>query len=299
MTTAFVLSGGGSLGAVQVGMLEALAAEGIEADLLVGTSVGAINAAYLAGAGTGPVAIAGLRSIWNGLSRADVFPLEPRRLLAAALGRVPALCSNTALRSLLERQVAFERVEDAAIPLRIVTTDVRSGLEVVISTGNLVDAVLASAAIPAVFPSIRIDGKDLIDGGVSNNAAVSHAAAWGADTIYVLPTGYACALDDAPSTPLSSAMHSLTLLIQQRLITDVDRLATDHDIRVLPPLCPLSVSPVDFGQISTLIDRARHATGEWLRQGGAGRPHPERILSLHSHPSRVHHFDRADDSRHP
>jgi len=283
MVTAFVLSGGGSLGAVQVGMLQALAARGVEPDLLIGTSAGALNAGFVAGHGTSASALDELAAIWAGLRRRDLFPLLPARLGAAAVGRAPSLCPNGSLRRLIDQHLVFDKLEDAAIPLHVVATDVRSGEEVVLSAGDPVDAILASAAIPAVFPSVRIDGRDLIDGGVADNAAVSHAVALGADVVYVLPTGYACALDDAPSSPLSSALHALTLLIEQRLILEVAHFAEHTDIRVLPPLCPLSVGSTDFRHGALLVERARIATERWLDEGGPRVAHPERFLSLHRH----------------
>jgi NTE family protein len=295
MVTAFVLSGGGSLGAVQAGMLQALAARGVEPDLLIGTSAGALNAAYVAGHGTDSAALEDLAGIWAGLRRRDVFPLQPARLGAVAVGRAPSLCPNGALRRLIGEHIGFDQLEDAAIPVHVVATDVRSGEEVLLSAGDAVDAVLASAAIPAVFPSVRIDDRDLIDGGVADNAAISQAVALGADVVYVLPTGYACALDDPPASALSSALHALTLLIEQRLILEVAHLAGQTDIRVLPPLCPLSVSSTDFHHGALLVERARRATERWLDEDGPRLAHPERFLSLHGHTFDSHtcHGDEA------
>jgi NTE family protein len=283
VTTALVLSGGGSLGAVQVGMLQALTARGVEPDLLIGTSVCALNAAYVAGHGATASSLDGLAAIWTRLRRRDVFPLQPARLSAAVLGWTPSLCPNGALRRLVREHVGFARLEDSAIPLHVVATDVASGEEVLLSDGDAVDAVLASAAIPAVFPSIRIAGRDLIDGGVADNAAVSQAVSLGADVVYVLPTGYACSLDKPPAAPLASALQALTLLIEQRLILEVAHYAELVDVRVLPPLCPLSVSSTDFRHGAHLIDRARTAAGHWLDEGGPLLAHPERFLSLHRH----------------
>lgn len=124
------------------------------------------------------------------------------------------------------------------------TTDVRSGEEVVLC--EAVSAILAGTAIPAVFPSVRIGERDLVDGGIADNAAVSQAVRLGADVGYVLPPGYACALDQAPASPLAGALHALTLLIEQRLILEVAHFAEHADIRVVPPLCPLSVGCTDF-----------------------------------------------------
>jgi NTE family protein len=277
------LSGGGSLGAVQVGMLQALADRGVEPDLLVGTSAGALNAAYVAGHGMSRVSLKELEGIWRGLRRKDVFPISPLRAAAVLAHSAPALCSNGALRRLISDHVEYAELGAASLPVHLVATDACSGQEVLLSHGPAVEAVLASAAIPAVFPSVPIEGRHLVDGGVANNAAVSQAVALGADRIYVLPSGYACALDRPPHTALASAMHALTLLIEQRLILEVAAFAESIDVRVLPPLCPLAVSSMDFDHAGELIGRASRSTLEWLDSGGTTRVHPERFLSLHSH----------------
>lgn len=283
MTTAFVLSGGGSLGAIQVGMLQALAARGIEPDVLVGTSAGALNSAYIAGHGVGPASLDALETLWTKLRRRDVFPLQPLRVGAAAFGRTSSLCDDGHLRALIRRNLRFQLLEDFPTPVKVIATDVRTGQEVVLDQGNAVDAVMASAAIPAVFPAVHIDGQDLIDGGIADNAAISQAIESGADLVYVLPTGYACALDMPPASPLSSAVQALTLLIEQRLIFEVRHLADQADIRVVPPLCPLSVSSADFRHGAELVRRALASTNGWLDGAVPGPEHRERVLSLHGH----------------
>jgi NTE family protein len=212
-----------------------------------------------------------------------VFPLHPARLAAAAVGRALSLCDNGSLRRLVEHHLTFPRIEDAPIPVHVVATDVMTGEEVLLSHGDPVDAVLASAAIPAVFPAVPVEGRFLVDGGIADNAAVSQAVHLGAHVVYVLPTGYACALERPPTTPLSSALQALTLLIEQRLVLEVAHFADQVDIRVLPPLCPLSVSSTDFRQGALLVERARAAPGRWLDEGGPSLAHPERFLSLHGH----------------
>lgn len=280
MTTAFVLSGGGSLGAVQVGMLLGLSDRQVIPDLLVGSSVGALNAAFLAGR-PGPAGAAQLAEVWRGLRRSDVFPTSPGRLIRAATGRANCLADPRPLRRLVESQLTYERLEDAPWPVTVVTTEVTTGREVVLSSGPAVEAVMASAALPAVFPPVCVDDHLLMDGGVVNNTPISVALSLGADVIYVLPTGYACALPAPPASPLATAMHAVTVAIQRRLIEDVVALGDSVDLRVVPPLCPLAVTPIDFRSTATLIDRARAATRAWC---DAPRPdHPARNLALHRH----------------
>ena len=283
MTTAFVLSGGGSLGAVQVGMLQALADHHIRPDLLVGTSAGALNAAFIAGHGTDRGAIGDLAQVWEGLRARSVFSVDPRRTIAALAGRSNAICADRGLRALLDRHLRFHTLEDAPTPLMIVTTDLLTGREVVLSTGDARDAVLASCAIPAVFPPIERNDAVLADGGLANNSAVSLAVLAGADTIYVLTSGYACALPRAPRTPWGVAAHALTLLTHQRLVADVARYADHVDLVVLPTLCPLRVSPVDFSRARELGRNARTEALRWLAEDGGRRQHPERNLALHTH----------------
>ena len=283
MTTAFVLSGGGSLGAVQVGMMQTLADRGITPDLLVGSSAGALNAAFVAGRGFDHDALDELERIWTGLRRQDVFPFAPHHHLLALAGARSALCSSHGLRRLIDEHVSIECLEDARIPVHVVATDVLSGTEVLLSTGDPRPAVLASASIPAVLPAVEVDGRLLFDGGVADNTPISQAVALGADRVIVLPAGVACALDQPPRSALATAVHAITLLIEQRLVHDAATFHGQVDLVVLPPLCPLAVSSLDFRRARTLIDRARTASHRWLDEGGHLRPHPERFLSLHTH----------------
>jgi NTE family protein len=268
-------------------MLQALSERGVRPDLLIGTSAGAINAAYVAGRGAAPDALEELAGIWRGLRRQQVFPFDPLRHLRAVAGRRPSLCPNTNLRRLLEPHLGFGRLERAPIPLHVVVTNLLSGEELLLSDGDALSAVLASAAIPGVLPPVERDGLALVDGGVADNAALSQAVALGADEIYVLPTGFACALERPPSSALGTAMQALTLLIEQRLVLEISQFEGGAVLKVLPPLCPLAVSSVDFSHGAELIARARDATGHWLDSGGPSLPAPARFLSLHHHPARA------------
>ncbi len=286
MTTAFVLSGGGSLGAVQVGMMLALADRGLRPDLLVGASAGALNAAYVAGRGFDESTLDDLAGVWQRLRRNDVFPFAPHRHLLALAGARPSLCAAEGLRRLIATHVRYPRLEDAEVPVHVVATDVLSGQEVLLSSGDPGPAVLASASIPAVLPSVEIDGLVLFDGGIADNTPISQAVALGADRVVVLPAGVACALEAPPRSALATAIHALTLLIEQRLVLDAAAFHDRVELVVLPPLCPLAVSSADFRHGAALIARARSASRRWLDEGGHKRPLPERFLSLHTHRDR-------------
>ena len=280
MPTAFVLSGGGSLGAVQVGMLLALADRHVSPDLLVGSSVGALNAAFVAGHPSHR-GVEDLARIWTGLRRADVFPTDVRRVARALTGHGNGIADPKPLHRLVEAHLPYARLEDAPWPLAVVATEVTTGREVVLTQGPAADAVMASAALPGVFPPVELDGHLLMDGGVVNNSPISVARSLGATRIYVLPTGYACALETAPKSPLAMAMHAVTVAIQRRLVQDVHDMQSQVDLRVAPPLCPVSVSPVDFRAAARLIERARASTRAWLDRPPAADQSAH--LALHRH----------------
>ena len=263
MTTAFVLSGGASLGAVQVGMLRALADEGVTPDLIVGTSVGALNGAWIASR-PDAAGIDALADLWLSLSRQEIFPTHPIAGLLGFLGRRPHLIPSGGLRRMLSEQLGFARLEDAPIPFHVVATDVISGTDVLLSSGDAVDAIAASAAIPGIFPPVNINGRGLMDGGVVNNTPLSHAVALGADRVWVLPTGYSCDLPALPQSALTMALHALTLTINHRLAVDIARFEQAADLHVIRPLCPVATSGADFSNAATLIERSHAATRDWL-----------------------------------
>jgi NTE family protein len=267
--TAFVLAGGGSLGAVEVGMLRALTAVGVRPDLIVGASAGAINGAHFAGDPT-PAGVARLEQVWRGITRRDIMPLGLRDLLRIAWRR-DHMIDPSGLRRLLDKHLGYQRLEDAAVRLHVVATDRLLGSEVLLSQGPLVDAVLASTAIPGVFPPVRIDGRELIDGGVANNTPISTALRLGARRIVVLPTGFACALKRLPGNAIGQALHALSLLVARQLVHDIERYAGDAALHVVPPLCPVDSSPYDYSACAALIERAARTTHEWIDRGGLER----------------------------
>ena len=280
-TTAFVFAGGGSFGAVQVGMLRELVASGVKPDFIVGCSVGAINGVHFA---TAPDAsgVARLEQIWRGLHRRDIFPFTFTNICAAVLRRAH-LVDPRALRMLLERHISCAQLEDTAIPAHVVATSLLAGVAVCFSRGPAIPAILASAAIPAAFPPVRIGDEDYIDGGVANNTPVETARELGATKVIVLPGGFACALAEPPRGAVASAMHALNLMIARQMVNEIERIGDSLDVTVVPPLCPVDVSPYDFTRAGELIDRAAQNTREWLDGGGLARRGVPQQLRIHAH----------------
>jgi NTE family protein len=271
-SVAFVLSGGASLGSIQVGMLKALFEAGIEPDFLVGTSVGAVNAAWIAG-WPSEGGITKLEEIWLGLRREDVFPLG----WAAAtglLGKTKHLFSNGALRNLLERNLPYKRLEDATVPVHVVTSELKSGRAVILSSGPAVPALLASSAIPGLFPPVTIGRRDLVDGGVANHTSIDAAVKLGARRIYVLPISYPW-LYEEPTSALGMALQALARMVAQRLETEVAAYRDAAEIIVIPPLEPLAVSPADFGHTAELIEHGYESACKMLAARRATKTQPQ------------------------
>jgi NTE family protein len=279
--TAFVFAGGGSFGAIQVGMLQSLVAHGITADFVVGSSVGALNGAFYAGDPT-VKGVERLSEIWRGLKRQDVFPLTMRSLLTF-LWRRDFLIPHDGIRKLIEDHIPFRRLEQAPLPVHIVTTDIISGDSVVLSEGSTSDAIVASTAIPGAFSPVHYKDYYLADGAISSNTPIRVAVAKGARRLIVLPTGHACANDAPPVGAVANALHALTLLIARQLVIELENLGPDIEYYVIPPLCPLVGSPYDFSRTADHIDRAVLSTDAWIAQNGLTKREIPHELRPHDH----------------
>jgi NTE family protein len=279
--TAFVFAGGGSFGAIQVGMMHSLAAHGISADMVVGSSVGALNGAYYAGDPT-LKGVQQLETIWRGLTRQDVFPITWRTLLGF-IRRRDFLIPHDGIHKLIDDHLPYRNIEDARVPLHIVTTDIVSGDSVVLSEGPADQAIVASTAIPGAFAPIPYKDFYLADGAISSNTPVRVAVAKGARRLVILPTGYACATHKPPSGAVASALHALTLLIARQLVAELEGLGPGIEYFVVPPLCPLVGSPYDFSRTADHIARAIDSTDAWLAQNGMRQSGIPDEMRPHSH----------------
>jgi NTE family protein len=268
-----VLAGGASLGAMQAGMLRALYERGIVPDLLVGTSAGALNAAFVASRPQTVETADQLASAWHELRREQIFPMSLRALVVGLSGHRDHLVPDGGLRRLVARHIEFADLGDAAVPLHVVAFDLTENCEVLLSGGPTVDVITAATSIPGIFPPVPIGGRSLVDGGVINNTPISHAVALGAKRIFVLPTREARRAPSRTSRgALGAAIEGLSLLTDSRLRFDLARYSKDAELVVLPAPNRLDVQPTNFSHSQRLIGDALTATRAFL--GRADRHYP-------------------------
>jgi NTE family protein len=279
--TAFVFAGGGSFGAIQVGMMHSLAAHGVSPDMVVGSSVGALNGAYYAGDPT-LNGVLQLETIWRGLQRHDVFPVTWRTLLGF-IWRRDFLIPHDGIRKLIDDHIPYKKLEDAKLPVHIVTTDIITGDSVVLSEGSTSDAIVASTAIPGAFAPVPYKDLYLADGAISSNTPIRVAVAKGARRLIILPTGYACSTHAPPVGAVANALHALTLLISRQLVIELEGLDPGIEYFVVPPLCPLVGSPYDFSRTADHIERAIQSTDAWLARSGLEQSGIPDEMRPHSH----------------
>jgi NTE family protein len=230
---AFVLGGGGHLGAHEVGMLRALLERGIVPDLVLGTSVGAINGAAVAADPT-PRAAEKLEAVWAGIERTDAFA-------GGILGRIGTLVrtrthlhQNDGLRRMLAESLEVERIEELRLPFQCVAASIESASERWFTEGPLIDAVLASSAVPGILPPVEIDGEHYLDGGIVNSIPVGRAVALGARTIYVLHVGRVDRALDPPRWPWEVALVAFEIARRHRFHGDLADLPPGIEVHVMP-----------------------------------------------------------------
>ncbi len=205
---AFVLSGGGNQGVGQVGMLRALIEAGITPDVIVGCSAGALNGAALAYA-PNLTGVARLASVWGDLKGSEVFPGSKFTRAWSVVRHGTHLFDNGGLQKVIRTGSAARSFADLSVPLRVVAADLDTGDEVVFVRGPLEPALLASAALPGVFPIIEHDNRRLVDGGIVNAVPLWHALCGPCDKIYVLNVSHSSGIQ-AFRSPLDVVMASFS-----------------------------------------------------------------------------------------
>jgi NTE family protein len=268
---AFVLGGGGQMGAHEVGMIRALLERDVRPDLVVGTSVGALNGAAVA-ARPDLEMVDVLESAWLNLDEDRVFGDSLLARTANLVRSRTYLHSNGPLRQMLERMLPVKRFEDLRVPFQCVAASIERAAEHWFSAGPLIDPILASCAVPGIMPPVELDGEHFIDGGVVNSIPIERAVDLGAKEIYVVHVGRIERPLSPPKNPWQVAMVAFEIARRHRFAHDMATLPEGVTAHVLPTGEPESPKYSDVSQLryrdfkaaATRIRRAHRAAAAYL-----------------------------------
>ena len=266
--TAFVLGGGGVLGAAEVGMLQALVERGVRPDLVVGTSVGAINGAFVA-AEPGPGTVDRLRAVWEELAAARIFGGSMLSRVGTLVRTRTHLHSRGPLQDLLETHLPARTFAELQVPFQCVAASIERAAERWFADGPLVEAVLASSAVPGLLPPVELDGEHYLDGGLVHSIPVGRAVALGARTVYVLHVGRIDRPLHPPTRPWEVATVAFEIARRHRFTGDLASLPPDVTVHVLPsgnaaPPGAANLRYRDFSGVPARIDGAHAAARDFL-----------------------------------
>ena len=269
--TAFVLGGGGLLGAAEVGMLAALTDAGVTPDLVLGSSVGALNGAAIAASPTKET-VKRLTELWKALGTDGVFSSSLFGQLKTLVSSRTHLHTNDRLRELMEEQAPGQLIEDLEVPFQCVAVSIESARVRWFDSGPVSDAVLASCAVPGLLPPVLIDGEHYLDGGLVDSLPLGRAIALGATTIYVLHVGRIERPLAVPRWPWEVGLVAFEVARRSRFMDDLGNVPAGVTVHVLPsgdegtPLATLRYR--DSSSVGIRIDRARDATAIYLANTG-------------------------------
>jgi NTE family protein len=230
---AFVLGGGGLLGAHEVGMLRALAERSIKPDLIVGTSIGAINGAFFAADPTS-AGVRRLADLWLAANQGERDARTTLRRLTTLARSGTHVESLDKLRDVLRRALPVDHVEQLAVPFQCVAASIEHADEHWFEAGPLADVLLASCAVPGILPPVRVGDQHYIDGGIVNSVPVSRAVALGARCIYVLQVGRLEQPLRPPRRPWEVGLVAFEIARRHRFAHDLTSLPTEVELHVMP-----------------------------------------------------------------
>jgi NTE family protein len=268
--TALVLAGGGIRGAVQIGMLQVLTEHGFVPDRIYGSSVGAINGAAFAGDPTRE-GVERMTRIWLDLTRDAVYPQSRLHGPWLYFQQRDSVYANSGLRHIVEDGITYERLEDAVVPVEVVATSLTDGREHWFTYGPVAEAVLASSAIPAIFPPVEIDGERYIDGGVVDNVPIRRAIEFGATRIVVLLCTPPVYSPSPTKRPVEAILNALLISIHARLARDLGQLPPGVEVVVCSGVEFGTRDFDDFSNTEELISQGRAEAAEVVRRYGIGR----------------------------
>lgn len=267
---AFVLGGGGHRGAYEVGMLKALTERGVRPDIVLGTSIGAVNGAAIArNPGTDGAAL--LEQAWLDLNFGDVFPGSLWSRARSAVRQRTYLHANDQLREWLGSLLDDDAFDDLVVPFQCVAACIEDAAEQWFTSGSLIDAILASSAVPGLLPPVEIAGEHFVDGGVVNSIPVSRAYELGAKTVYVMHVGHVDDALEVPSAPWDVAVVAFEIARRHRFASDLASVPDGTTVHVLPTGAEKGryndPSKLNYGKLSAArqqIDSAHKTTLAYL-----------------------------------
>lgn len=259
----YVLGGGGSLGAVQVGMLQALAENDIAPDIVAGTSVGSLNGAVIA---LDPKSAANrLSHLWPRMTRERVFPggllSQMRTLQHTKTHLFPSTGLAAVIADFMGADTTFD---DLALPFVVLAMDIATARPHVLSDGRLLPALLASAAIPGIFPPVQLGSLRLYDGGLVANVPMRQALAMGARSLVVLDCNFPGHTPDPPKTMAEVLFYTAMVSMRTQAVFEAPLAAAEVPVVYLHGPEPYPVSPLDFRRTGTLIEAAYEAARSFL-----------------------------------
>ncbi|MFC4785864.1 patatin-like phospholipase family protein [Nocardioides sp. MAHUQ-72] len=280
MTTAFVLGGGGVLGAVEVGMLRALFERGVTPDLVLGTSVGALNGAMVARDPSLAV-IDRLTELWRGASRSgqEVYGDRALRTVRRAVSTGTHIYSAKPLKKRLAEELGDLTFEDLAVRFQVCAACIERSAEHWFDSGPVVDAVVASAAVPGLLPPARVGDEHFLDGGIVNSIPVGRAVQLGATRVFVLQVGRVDRPLSVPRRPWEVARVSFEIARRHRFVREMAELPDDVEAHVLPARGTSSrddslLGSRDFSSVEARIDETYEACVAYLEEHLPAAGHP-------------------------
>ncbi|MDH5225200.1 MAG: patatin-like phospholipase family protein [Actinomycetota bacterium] len=275
-TTAFVLGGGGPLGAHEVGMLQGLLEANIVPDLVVGTSIGAINGAIIASEPS-LATVGRLAELWTSLGRATVFQGSVGARLATIFNERTHIFDNSALRRLVAEALSVDRIEDLAVPFECVAASIERANVHYFTQGSIVDAVVASSAVPGLLPPVEIDGEHFLDGGLVASIPLDRAIDRRATEIYVLQVGRIEQPLEVPTRPWEVALVAFEISRRHRFSEALANVPEGVAVHVLPTGDPKRFNDLrqyrggKGDSVAQRIEQSYEATVAYLAEHRLGR----------------------------
>jgi NTE family protein len=266
---ALVLCGGGAQGAADIGFYQAMVEQGIKPDFIIGTSVGALNEAFIASG----MNISRMKKIWTDISDLKLYRFNPE--LIWKWGDASSLFKPTDLKRFLKKRLPVKTFEELDISLTVVATNLQKAESVYLDKGPLLPALMASTAIPVYFPPQAMNGDQLVDGGITNNIPIDRAYEKGADTIYCMLSECRHQFSHSVNGLFNMIIRTAQVSQHQKLRNDIRRMADDTELYLLDFCINTRLTSVlDFSKTEMIIEEAYRFAKRALEKGSSiGQPY--------------------------